>query len=126
MSMILEIDRERAVELIDKFARFFVERRLGAAAIMTFESLKPLSGIGSQALYTISPFIDIFFKEKDIQEVAALMQEREYVDMLINRVDELDEEFHREERKKARSLRKRKRQIRKEKLKKLFRKDKEV
>lgn len=120
--MILELDKKRALELIEKFARFFVEKRLGTAAIMTIESLKPIYGLTSQAIYTVSPFIEVFFSEKEIQEVAVLLNNREYVDLLVKRVDELDEELHREERKKARQLRKRRRKKRKEQFQKIMKK----
>ncbi|MBW6516111.1 MAG: hypothetical protein K0B81_05780 [Candidatus Cloacimonetes bacterium] len=114
--MIVEIDRERAIELIEKCARFIAERHLGAAAIMAIESLKPLNFIGSQLLYTISPFAEVFFDPKEYQEIAALLEQREYVELLIRRIDELDDEMHREEREKKRMLRKRKRTKRKEKF----------
>jgi len=120
--MIVELEKERALEIIEKFARFFVERRLGTAAIMTIESLKPLSGLTSQAIYAVSPFIEVFFSEKEVQEVAVLIEKREYVDLLVKRVDELDEELHREERKKARLIRKRRRKKRKEQLQKILKK----
>lgn len=122
MTDIVEIDRKKAFELIDKLARFIVERRLGVVAILTIESLKPLSGISSQALYAISPFIEIFFRQQDIQELAVLLDNREYVDLLVKRIDELDEEFYRDERKKNRLNRKRKQKLRKERLRKLMKK----
>ncbi len=117
--MILEIDRKRAIELIEKCARFIVERRLGAAAIMTIESLKPLNFIGSQLLYAISPVAEVFFDPKEYQEIAALLENREYVDLLIKRVDELDDEMYREERQRNRLIRKRRWKSWKEKLTRL-------
>lgn len=114
--MILEIDRERAVELVEKYARYIAERHLSAAAIMTIESLRPLNFLGSQFLYAISPFAEVFFNPKEYQELAALVEQREYIDLLIRRIDELDDEFYREERDKKRSLRKRSRQKMKEKF----------
>lgn len=107
--MILEIDRERAIKLIDKYARYIAERRFGAAAIMTIESLKPLNFLGSQALYALSPFAEVFFNPKEYQELAALLENKEYIDLLIKRIDELDDELFREEREKKSLARKRKR-----------------
>jgi len=104
--------------MIEKFARYIAERRLGAAAIMTIESLKPLNFLGGQAVYAISPFAEVFFKQEGIQEVASLMENREYVDILIRRIDELDEELHREEREQKKLLRQRKRKQKKEKREK--------
>lgn len=114
--IILEIDRERAIKLIERYARFIVERRLAAAAIMTIESLRPLNFLGSQLLYAITPFAEVFFDHKEYQEVAALLESREYIDLLIKRIDELDDEMYREEREKRRLAGKRKRKKMKEKL----------
>ena len=110
--IILEIDRERAIKLIEKYARFIVERRLAPAAIMTIESLRPLNFIGSQLLYAITPFAEVFFDHKEYQEVAALLENREYIDILIKRIDELDDEMYREEREKRSLAGKRKRKMR--------------
>ncbi len=120
--MILEIDRKRAVELIEKYAGYIVERRLGAPAIMTIESLKPLNYLGSQLLYAIAPFAEIFFNPKEYQELAALLEKTEYVELLIKRIDELDDEMYREERKKNSLIRKRRWKNRKEKLAKIKKK----
>jgi hypothetical protein len=117
--MIIEIDRERAVELIEKCAHFIVERRLGAAAIMTIESLKPLNYLGSQFLYAIAPFAEVIFDPKEYQEIAALLERREYVELLIKRIDELDDEMYREERRARSRIRKKKWNNWKEKLRKL-------
>ncbi len=114
--MILEINRERAVELVEKYARYIAERKLGAAAIMSIESLKPLNFIGSQLLYAISPFAEIFFNPKEYQEMAALLENKEYIDLLLKRIDELDDELHREEREHKRLISKKKKKMRQEKL----------
>ena len=109
MQDLIQIDRKRALELIEKCAKYFAERKLGAAAILTIESLKPLNFIGGQLLYAASPFAEVFFKAEDIQEVASLMENREYIDLLIKRIDELDEELHKVEREKRRLIREGKR-----------------
>ncbi len=114
--IILEIDRERAIELIEKYARFIVERRMGPAAILAIESFRPLNFIGSQILYAVSPFAEIFFDPKEYQEIAILLENREYIQLLIKRIDELDDEFHREERDKRHIVAKRRRKQRKEKI----------
>ncbi len=114
----LMIEKRRAVELIEKFSKFVVERKLAAAAIMTIESLRPLNYLGSQALYTISPFVEVFFQPGEVDEIAAMLENREYIDLTIRRIDELDEEMYRQERDKRRLSNKR----RKEKFRESFRK----
>ncbi|MDP8232052.1 MAG: hypothetical protein P9L91_05215 [Candidatus Zophobacter franzmannii] len=112
-SYVVEIPRERALVLIDKAARFFVERRLTPAAIMTIESLKPLNGISSAAMYAVLPVMELFFDSKSYQEFAVLIENREYVSLLVNRIEEIDDELHWEEREKKRAIRiKRRKQFR--------------
>lgn len=116
--IIVEIDRERALILIDKAARFIVERKLTPAALMTIESLRPLNFIGSQLLYMIMPFAEVFFNSRQYQEFAAMMEDDEYIKMLMDRIDELDTEIWREER----ELKKLKKLKNKEKIRALLRK----
>ena len=107
--MILEISEERAVELIEKLSKFIAERRMAAPAIMTIESLRPLARIGSQLMHFLAPFAEIIFNPKEYQEFAALLENEEYVRLLIKRIDEIDVDMFREERKSRRLRRKRRR-----------------
>ena len=97
--MILEISEERAVELIEKLSKFIAERRMAAPAIMTIESLRPLARIGSQLMHFLAPFAEIIFNAKEYQEFAVLLENEEYVRLLIKRIDEIDVDMYRDERK---------------------------
>ncbi|MDA3814131.1 MAG: hypothetical protein PF570_07755 [Candidatus Cloacimonetes bacterium] len=97
--MILEISEERAIELIDKISNFIAQRKMAAPAIMTIESLRPLARIGSQLMHFLAPFAEIIFNAKEYQEFAALLENEEYVRLLIKRIDEIDVEMYRDERK---------------------------
>ena len=114
--MILEISEERAVELIEKISKFIAEKRMAAPAIMTIESLRPLARIGSQLMHFLAPFAEIIFNPKEYQEFAALLENEEYVRLLIKRIDEMDVDMYREERKDKKMKRKR----RNNKLKQFF------
>jgi len=116
--LILDISRERALVLIDKAAHFIAERRLSPAALMTIESLRPLNFIGSQIMYMIMPFAELFFNPRQYQEFAAMMENDEYIKILLERIDEVDTEIWREERK----IKQIKRKVRKEKQKEFFNK----
>ncbi len=118
--MIIEISHERAVELTEKIARFIVERKMAAPALVAIESMRPLHRIGSQLLYFIAPFAEIIFNPKEYQEVAAMLEKDEYVNMLLNRIDELDMEIHAEERKQKKLVRKRKMKKLKQTIAKIF------
>ena len=114
--MILEISEERAVELIEKISKFIAEKRMAAPAIMTIESMRPLARIGSQLMHFLAPFAEIIFNPKEYQEFAALLENEEYVRLLIKRIDEMDVDMYREERKDKKMKRKR----RNNKLKQFF------
>ncbi len=116
--MIVQIKPERAVELIDKISRFLVQRKMAAPAIMTIESLRPLHNLASQLLYFLSPFAEVIFQPKEYQEFAALLENGEYIELLVKRIDELDVEFYKEERELRRKLSRRRRN----KIKLFFRK----
>ena len=116
--LILDISRERALILIDKAARFIAERRLSPAALMTIESLRPLNFIGSQIMYMIMPFAELFFNPSQYQEFAVLMENDEYIKILMERIDEVDTEIWRKERK----IKQVKRKVRKEKQRDFFNK----
>ena len=120
--MIIEISRERSVELIEKTAHFIVKHRMAAPAIMTIESLRPLSRLGSQIIYFLSPFIETLFNTTEHQEFAALLEKEGNAKLLLDRIDELDVEMHREEREQKKLLRKRKSNQIKKFLKKIFKK----
>ncbi|MDP8268616.1 MAG: hypothetical protein RAP70_11665 [Candidatus Celaenobacter antarcticus] len=105
--MILEISEERAIELIDRLSKFIAKKRMAAPAIMTIESLRPLARIGSQLMHFLAPFAEIIFNAKEYQEFAVLLENENYVGLLIKRIDEIDVEMYREERKEKRLKRKR-------------------
>ncbi|MBT3754994.1 MAG: hypothetical protein HOG24_01800 [Candidatus Cloacimonetes bacterium] len=105
--MILEISEERAAELIEKLSKFIAEKRMAAPAIMTFESLRPLARIGSQLMHFLAPFAEVIFNAKEYQEFAALLENEEYVRLLIKRIDEIDVDMYRDERKEKKLKRKR-------------------
>lgn len=96
--MIIEISQERALELIDKVAVFFASRRMGAPALMFLESMRPLHFIGSQIMYFVTPFANILFKGNEFEEFAALISDHKNVELLIRRIDELDEQFNQQQR----------------------------
>lgn len=116
MNVIVEVSKDDAHELLDRTATFIVERRMGSAAILLIESLRPLNFIASQLLYMIAPFAEIIFKPEEYQKFACSLEDTENVKYLINRIDEIDAEFHKKlkaEKKKAKELKKKKKELRK-------------
>lgn len=120
--MIVEISQERSVELIEKVSVFIVKRKMASPAIMTIESLRPLTRVGSQILYFLAPFAELIFNPKEYQEFALLLEKDDNIKLLLSRIDELDVEMYREERKQKQLLRKRRINKFKTSIKKIFKK----
>ncbi|OQY39592.1 MAG: hypothetical protein B6226_01525 [Candidatus Cloacimonetes bacterium 4572_65] len=114
--LIVTVNEERAVQLIEKLARFVAERHLAAPALIATEMFQPFNHIGSQFLYMILPVAELVFDSKAYQEFAALIEEDKYMKMLSKRIDELDEELHKDRYENNRLKRKK----RNEKLRKIF------
>ncbi len=89
-------------DMIEKVARFIAERHLAPAGILFVESVRPLHGIGSQAMFFILPFAEIIFDSRKYQQFALMIENEENLKKLVNRIDELDEELSRDRRKEAR------------------------
>ncbi len=103
------ITEEEAQQTIERVARFIAERHLGSAGILFLESMRPLHGIGAQAMYFVLPFAEVLFDSQKYQNFALMLENEEYLKQLITRIDELDEEINRERRLAARLKRKRRR-----------------
>jgi chromosome condensin MukBEF MukE localization factor len=100
--MIVTITEERAVYLIEKVARFIVERNMAAPALIATEMFLPLNHIGSQLLYFVMPVAELIFDQKAYQEFATLIDEDRYLKMLSQRIDELDAEMYKDKYEKRR------------------------
>ncbi len=61
-------------------------------AILFLESVKPLNYIGSQMLVFFEPFVQTLFTVKDYNEFVRMMEERENVERLLQRIEKLDAE----------------------------------
>ncbi|RLC49201.1 MAG: hypothetical protein DRH57_00420 [Candidatus Cloacimonadota bacterium] len=111
--MIIEVSEDKTVELLDRVANFFVERRLGSASLMFIESIYPLNFIISQLMYFVAPFAEIIFNPVEYQQFAAIIKKEENIKYLLDKIDELDTEFHKklkEEKKKDKYKHKKRRQ----------------
>ncbi|MEA2103875.1 MAG: hypothetical protein U9P79_04435 [Candidatus Cloacimonadota bacterium] len=113
---IIEVSKEDARELMDKVAKFIVERKMASPAMMLIESLHPLNFIASQFMYMISPFAELIFKPDEFQKFASALENRDNVKYLVDKIDEMDAEFYRElkeEKKKNKAKKKRMKELKK-------------
>jgi hypothetical protein len=61
-------------------------------AILFLESVKPLSFVGSQAMYFFEPMVRALFPLPEYERLASLMERRESVEELLVRIERRDEE----------------------------------
>ena len=94
-------------EILDAVAGRVVRMQLAVPAVFFLESTKPLSFLGSQLLVFLQPFVQAFLSTHAYERFAHLMEDRENVEVLIRRVEELDEDARAQE--KARKVEAKKR-----------------
>ncbi|MGE5179402.1 MAG: hypothetical protein ACM3PF_09940 [Bacteroidota bacterium] len=72
--------------------------RMTVPAILFLESVKPLSFVGSQAMYFFEPMVRALFQVPEYERFASLMERRESVEELLVRIERRDDEERRTER----------------------------
>lgn len=78
------------LEILDKMANFVVEKDLAVVAIMFLESIRPLHYLGGQAIIFFEPFLSILINEQKIVLFREAMEDRRYLEYLINKIEELN------------------------------------
>jgi len=77
-------------QMLDKIAQTIVRRGMSVPAVFFIESLKPLNFIGSQALVFFGPIIESLFPKNGVYDFAELMENRDNVDRLLLKIEELE------------------------------------
>jgi ABC-type uncharacterized transport system involved in gliding motility auxiliary subunit len=91
-----EIPRDKGVltpdeqELLRKLAQKVVDWQMTVPAILFLESTKPLSYIGTQMMVFFEPFVSAIFNVKDYNLFRQMMENRENVERLLQKIEELD------------------------------------
>ncbi|MDP2807369.1 MAG: hypothetical protein Q8O74_04430 [bacterium] len=88
---------ERQKELLAKIAGQIVKRKLTTPAILFFESVKPLSFVGSQALVFLQPIVQAFLNRKEYDEIVLMMEERENVEKLLLEIENQEAQWQQRE-----------------------------
>jgi hypothetical protein len=86
------IDPEEAEEMIDKIARKIVDAGMEAPAILTLETSKPMSWIGSQlGRVMVAPWFGVLGWDamQKADAYMAIFEDRKNVEKLIKRIEEL-------------------------------------
>ncbi|MBI2266978.1 MAG: hypothetical protein HYU64_17755 [Armatimonadetes bacterium] len=78
-------------EFLDLLASEIVKRRLASIVVLTLESLKPLSFLGSQALIFLEPFLGAFMtKPETYKKLIEILEDRDRLERLLERIEELE------------------------------------
>ena len=89
---------ERHREIMDRFAQRIVDWRMTAPAILFLESAKPLSFLGNQALVFFQPIVQSIFNFKTYDEFIEILEDRENLEYLLLKMEELEADYTRKER----------------------------
>ncbi|MHB9025604.1 MAG: hypothetical protein ACYC7E_15785 [Armatimonadota bacterium] len=77
---------------LEEIAQRVVREGLGAPMIVFLESSKPLGFIGSQAAIAATPLVGGFIEPMRLERYANLFANRDFIERLIQRIEELENE----------------------------------
>jgi hypothetical protein len=93
--------------LLDRLAKRVVELRMAPAAIFFLETSKPVSFIASQGMIVLEPAVQSVFQFAEYARVQRMMEDRDNIERLIRRIEDLEDARVLAERDERRSLRQR-------------------
>ncbi|MEO0198072.1 MAG: hypothetical protein ABIM42_03635 [candidate division WOR-3 bacterium] len=83
-----EYTEKELMDFIEKFSDKIISLKLSTIAIVTLESIKPLSFLTSQAMVFFEPFIKAFFTAKDYGKLYRILEDRNLLELLITKIEE--------------------------------------
>ena len=89
MFLDIQVSDEERDEVIEKWAQKVAARGLETPAILFLEMHKPLSFFASQGLIITMPFLSAFVGPEVIAKYSRLLEDRQNVERLIQRIEEL-------------------------------------
>jgi hypothetical protein len=90
-----ELSPEERDRLLERAAAAVVRRRLETPAILFLELHRPLTNLGSQALILFTPLLGPALGLETLQKLTRLLEDRENLDRLIDRIETGAEERRR-------------------------------
>lgn len=73
--------------LLDRLARWIVERRMETPALLFLETARPLSFVGAQAMHFFQPLASVLFTGPDYERLARLMEDRQNLSLLLATIE---------------------------------------
>ncbi len=86
-----ELTSEEADQLIGRVAALIGKRHMETPAIFALEMHRPVMGIAAQGMIAFSPFLVPFVGFDNVNDYSRLLAKREYVERLIQRLEEARE-----------------------------------
>ena len=96
-------------KLLDAVASRVVRMGMAVPAIFFLESTKPFSYIGSQGLVFLEPFVKSILNLQSYDRFVALLEDRQNIERLLRRIEDLDEAAQAEEKARKRAEKEQKR-----------------
>lgn len=87
-----ELTDEQRDAILERIARAIVQRGMSAPAVLFLELNKPLSFVASQSLIVLTPFLAPFVGIDNVHRYSRLLEKRENVERLIERIEQLEHE----------------------------------
>jgi hypothetical protein len=96
MPPLFDLTPERRDAMIEGLVQRIVKAGMGSPALIFLESQRPLGRIGGNILHILSPFIGVFVPS--IDQYGHLLQDPVNLEIIVNRLQELEEERGRQQR----------------------------
>ncbi|GIV15815.1 MAG: hypothetical protein KatS3mg022_1250 [Armatimonadota bacterium] len=87
-----ELSDEERDAILERIAQGVVRRGMAAPAVLFLELNKPLSFVASQSLIVLTPFLAPFVGIENVHRYSRLLEKRENVERLIERIEQLEYE----------------------------------
>ena len=80
-------------ELLDRLAKRVVSLRMTPPAVFMLESMRPMNFVASQAMLFFAPLVRGFFGPQDYDRIQTILERRECVDWLVDRIEREEDDF---------------------------------
>lgn len=92
MDIAHELSKEEREKLINELAKKVVDKGMETAAVLFLEAHKPVTFLAGQAMMVASPFLVPLFGQESVRKYSQLFCDRESVEILIQRIEDIAEE----------------------------------
>ncbi len=83
----MSLDAQRREQLIASLAQRATCLGLTAPAILLLEMGKPLAYLGAQMMWLAQPFLSVWWREKDLRDLALVLEDPAGVEAIIERLE---------------------------------------